>query len=595
MKSEVAGQAVEVRGGFGRTIDGRKRRGRVKGARVLAVIAASVVLSAAVPAQDRTPRPTTLAGRSTVYAPNAAIATSQPLATAAGLAVLERGGNAIDAAVTAAIVLTVVEPNMTGVGGDLFAMVWSARDKALQGLNASGRSGSLMTRDALASRGRTRVGQGIEAVTVPGALSGWAALLEKYGTISLADALAPAMAIADNGFPVTPIIASQWAAEASLLRRDAGAAATLLVDGQRAPKAGEWFRNPDLARTYREIAASGPAYLYGGPLGRRIAEFTQAKGGFLTPEDFAAHQVEWVQPISVPFKGYRLWELPPNSQGVAALEMLRLLEPYDLAAMGHNSAAYLHHLIEAKKLAYADIEYYVGDPAFMKEPVDRFLSDDWITGRRALLDPARAMERTDPGRAATASDTIYLAAADAQGNMISFINSVFDYFGSGVVVPGTGVLLHDRGVGFTMEEGRANTVAPRKRPFHTIIPAFVTRSTNTSGVRRDAAGDEPYMAFGVMGGAMQPQGHVQVLLDLLVFGMDPQQAVDAPRFRHMSGRRVALETPIGDGVRTALAKMGHEIVDERAIAFGGAQLVMKLPHGWAAASDPRKDGHAAGR
>ncbi len=562
------------------------------------VLMTTVVIAVAMlpmAAQPQAPRPTTLAGRSTVYAPNAAIATSQPLATAAGLAVLERGGNAIDAAVVAAAVLTVVEPNMTGVGGDLFAIVWSARDKALQGLNASGRSGSLMARETLAARKRTRISQGIESVTVPGALSGWAALLQKYGTLPLADALAPAIAIAENGFPVTPIIASQWAAEATLLRRDDGARATLLVDGARAPAAGEWFRNPDLARTYRAIATNGPSYLYGGALGRQIAEFTQSKGGFLTPDDFAAHQVEWVQPISVPFKGYRLWELPPNSQGVAALEMLRILESYDLKAMGHNSAAYLHHLIEAKKLAYADIEYYVGDPAFMTEPADRFLSDDYVRTRRALLDPSRAMERTDPGRAATASDTIYLAVSDAQGNMVSLINSVFDYFGSGIVVPGTGVLLHDRGVGFTMDEGRANTVAPRKRPFHTIIPAFVTKTARNAGVLRDASGDEPYMAFGVMGGAMQPQGHVQVLLNLLVFGMDPQQAVDAARFRHMTGRRVALESPIGDRVRAALTGMGHEIVDERDIAFGGAQLVMKLPRGWAAASDPRKDGHAAGR
>jgi len=296
----------------------------------------------------------------------------------------------------------------------------------------------------------------------------------------------------------------------------------------------------------------------------------------------------------VPYKGYRLWELPPNSQGIAALEMLRILETYDLQAMGHNTPAYLHHLIEAKKLAYADIEYYVGDPAHMKEPFDRFLSDDYVRARRALIDPAKAMERAEPGRAATASDTIYLTASDAQGNMVSFINSVYDYFGSGVVVPGTGILLHDRGVGFTMQEGRANTVAPRKRPFHTIIPAFVTKTTRGAGVLRDATGDEPYMAYGVMGGAMQPQGHVQVLLNVLAFGMDPQQAVDAPRFRHMSGRRVMLASPIGDSVRAALQAMGHEIGNERGVAFGGAQLIIKLPRGWAAASDPRKDGLAIG-
>lgn len=544
--------------------------------------------------QTQAPRPTTLAGRSTVYAPNGVIATSQPLATSAGLAVLQRGGNAIDAAVVAAAVLTVVEPNMTGVGGDLFAMVWSARDKTLHGLNATGRSGSLMTRETMAARGRTRVSQGIEAVTIPGSLSGWSALLEKFGTLTLAEALAPAIAIAEHGFPVTPIIASQWADEQSLLLKDDGARQALLVDGKRAPKAGEWFSMPDLARTYREMGSLGPKHLYGGALGRKVADFVQQRGGFLTADDFAAHAVEWVQPISVPYGGYRLWELPPNSQGVAALEMLRLLEGTDLKSMGHNSPAYLHHLIEAKKLAYADIEHYVGDPAAMTVQVDHFLSDAYIRDRKSLINPAKAMERAEPGRAATASDTIYLSVADKDGNMVSFINSVYDYFGSGIVVPGTGILLHDRGVGFTMTEGRANTVAPRRRPFHTIIPAFVTKTTRNNGVLRDASGDEPYLAFGVMGGAMQPQGHVQVLLNMLLFGMDPQQASDAARFRHMSGRRVALESPIDDATRAALRTMGHDIIDERNVAFGGAQLVLKLPRGWAAGSDSRKDGHAAG-
>lgn len=558
---------------------------------VLGVLGAGL---APLASQSQAPRPTTLAGRSTVYAPNGVIATSQPLATSAGLAVLQQGGNAIDAAVVAAAVLTVVEPNMTGVGGDLFAMVWSARDKTLHGLNATGRSGSLMTRETMAARGRTRVSQGIEAVTIPGSLSGWSALLEKFGTLTLAEALAPAIAIAENGFPVTPIIASQWADEESLLLKDDGARQALLVDGKRAPKAGEWFSMPDLAKTYREMGTLGPKHLYGGALGRKVAEFVQQRGGFLTADDFAAHVVEWVQPISVPYGGYRLWELPPNSQGVAALEMLRLLEGTDLKAMGHNSPAYLHHLIEAKKLAYADIEHYVGDPAVMTVDVDHFLSDAYIRDRRALINPAKAMERAEPGRASTASDTVYLSVADKDGNMVSFINSVYDYFGSGIVVPGTGMLLHDRGVGFTMTEGRANTVAPRRRPFHTIIPAFVTRTTRTNGVLRDASGDEPYLAFGVMGGAMQPQGHVQVLLNMLLFGMDPQQASDAARFRHMAGRRVALESPIDDATRAALRAMGHDIIDERNIAFGGAQLVLKLPRGWAAGSDSRKDGHAAG-
>ena len=394
----------------------------MKTASTVLIAVALITVAPGAQAPPQAPRPTTMAGRSAVYAPNAAIATSQPLATSAGLAVMERGGNAIDAAVVAAAVLAVVEPNMTGVGGDLFAMVWSAKDKTLQGLNASGRSGALMTRETLVSRKRTSVSQGIESVTVPGSLSGWAALLEKYGTLTLAQALAPAIAIADGGFPVTPIIADGWQDQERLLQRDEGARATFLIDGKRAPKAGEWFRNADLAKTFRDIATNGPKHLYGGPLGKTIAEFTQSKGGFLTPEDFAEHKVEWVQPISVPFQGYRLWELPPNSQGVAALEMLRLLETYDLKAMGHNSVAYLHHLIEAKKLAYTDIEYYVGDSASMKTPAEAFLTDEYINKRRLLIDPTKAMDRPAPGEAVTKSDTIYLAAADGQGNMVSFIN-----------------------------------------------------------------------------------------------------------------------------------------------------------------------------
>ena len=565
--------------------------------RTLTVAAfAALIFIVPMTAQNPTPTPVpqSMAARSTVYAPRGVIATSQPLASAAGLAVLQQGGNAIDAAVTAAAVLAVTEPQMTSMGGDVFAMVWSAKDKNLHGLNASGRSGSLMTRETLASRRRTSVAQGVESITVPGALSGWAALLERFGTLTLAQALAPAIRIAEEGFPVTPIIADDWAGEVNLLKRDPAATATFLVGGTRAPKAGEWFRNPDLAKTMMEVGEKGAKHLYGGELGQRIAAHVQKQGGFLTPEDFAAHKADWVQPVSVPYQGYRLWELPPNSQGIAALEMLRILETYDLKRMGHNSAAYLHHLIEAKKLAYTDIEYYVGDEASTKQPVDFFLSDDYIKSRRALIDPAKAMQRPEPGREATHSDTIYLAAADAQGNMVSLINSVFDYFGSGVVVPGTGLLLHDRGTSFTMTEGRANTVGPRKRPFHTIIPAFVTKTTKNSGVLRDATGEEPWLAFGVMGGAMQPQGHVQVLLNLLLFGQDPQAAADAARFRHMSGVRVILEPPIGGDVRSGLKTLGHDVGTGGIGSFGGAQLVMKLVRGWAAASDPRKDGLAIG-
>jgi len=528
-----------------------------------------------------------MAGRSTVYAPNGVIATSQPLATAAGLAVLQRGGNAVDAAVTAAAVLNLVEPHMTGIGGDLFAMLWSAREKRLVGLNASGRSGSRMTREALTAKGEETVPLfGAQPITVPGALSGWAALLDRYGTITLAEALGPAMRLAENGFPVSPIIAAQWAVEVERLKRDEGARATFLIEGTRAPRAGEWFKNPDLAASYRLIADSGPGVFYGGSLGRKIVDRLTEMGGYLTLDDLARHQAVWVEPISVPFRGHTVWELPPNGQGVAALEMLRILESYDLKAMGHNSAAYLHHLIEAKKLAFADLARWIGDPDAMAVPPERLLNDAFIQSRRAALDQHRAASRVEPGAAATSSETIYLAAADADGNMVSFINSIYWEFGSGVVVPGTGFALQNRGAGFSLTPGLPNTLAPRKRPLHTIIPGFVTRP--------GPDGEEPWMAFGVMGGSIQPQGHVQLLLNLLEFGMDLQDAIDAPRFRHFDGVRVGLEAPIPEAVRRALAAMGHEIVALPPADAGGAQAVMRLVRGWAAGSDPRKDGMAAG-
>jgi gamma-glutamyltranspeptidase/glutathione hydrolase len=555
-------------------------------ARALTLVTFLCTMSRAADSQQ--PRPVTLAHRSTVYAPHGMIATSQPLATAAGLAVLERGGNAIDAAVTAAAVLNVVEPMMTGIGGDMFALLWSAKDRKLYGLNASGRAGSLMTREALVAKGHAAMPEEtVEDVTVPGALSGWDALLRRFGTITLAQALAPAIGYAEGGFPVTPIIAADWATQVAKLKRDAGARATYLIDGTRAPRAGEWFQNPDLAHTLRLIAAQGPSVLYGGELGQRVAERVRALGGYLTPDDLRTHRPAWVEPIAVTFKGYRVWELPPNGQGVAALEMLRILEPYDLKALGHNSAAYLHLLIEAKKLAYADIARYVGEPTAMTVPLARLLSDRYTATRRALIDRTRAADRPGAGAPMTASETIYLTVADGAGTMVSFINSLYNAFGSGVVVPGTGFALQDRGAGFTLEPGLPNTLAPGKRPFHTIIPAFVTRPDSTGG-------EAPWLSFGVMGGSMQPQGHLQLLLNLLVFDMDLQDAIDAARFRHLDGRRVALEAPIADAVREALRALGHDVVSESGVAFGGAQAIMRLPRGLAAGSDPRKDGMAAG-
>ncbi|HVX40809.1 MAG TPA: gamma-glutamyltransferase, partial [Gemmatimonadaceae bacterium] len=525
-------------------------------------------------------RAATMAGRSPVYAPNGVAATSQPLATTAAINVLEHGGNAIDAAVTAAAVLAVVEPMMTGIGGDMFALVWSAKEKHLVALNASGRAGSLMTREELLRRGRTRMpSRGPETITVPGALAGWSALLAKYGTISLAQALQPAIEYAEHGYPVTPVIAGDWAPEQRILAADEGGRTTFLIDGHT-PAAGEWFRNPDLAATFREIAKEGPGALYGGPLGQRIVDHVRKLGGFLTLDDLRRNRPTWVTPISIPFHGYRIWELPPNNQGVATLEMLRILDAYDLKAMGHNSAAYLHHLIEAKKLAYADLARYVGDPDHLTVPPSYLLSDPFIAERRSHIDEHKAQVQVDPGPARTASETIYLTVADKDGNMVSFINSLFDEFGSGVIVPGTGFALQDRGAGFTMDPGLPNTVAPGKRPFHTLIPGFVTKPGPNSAP--DGTGDEPWMSFGLMGGAMQAQGHAQFLLNLLVFGENVQQAMDEGRFRHMSGTRVLVEPVIADSVIAQLRAMGHDVQVAPASMFGGSQAIIRLKRGYMA-------------
>jgi len=514
------------------------------------------------------------------------IATSQTLSSAAGLNVLQAGGNAIDAAVTAAAVLSVTEPHMTGIGGDMFAIVWLAREQKLIALNASGRAGSRMTRETLQTRGfRSGSQQGVMSVTVPGALAGWDMLVRTHGKRTLAQALQPAIAYARDGFPVSPIIAAQWANETNFLKRDSAAAATFLPGGH-APKAGDWFQNPDYARTLQEIAKNGIGTFYGGALGQRIVTRLEALDGFVTIDDLRKNAPNWVTPISVPFRGYRVWELPPNNQGIAALEMLRILETYDLKAMGHNSPAYLHHLIEAKKLAYADLDRFVGDADHLDMPAEQMLTDEFIAERRSHMNPTRAQERVDPGLARTKSETVYLTAADAEGNMVSFINSNYDYFGSGIVVPGTGFALHNRGAGFTLTPGLPNTVAPGKRPFHTLIPGFVTQTVNGR--------EQAYMSFGLMGGGVQAQGHVQFLINYFVFGMDLQAAIDAPRFRHYDGLRVALETPVTDSVREALKAMGHVLIDQPPVAFGGAQAIVRLPKGFAAGSDPRKDGMAAG-
>lgn len=558
----------------------------------LGLLALPLMLTLAEPTDAQVQRPTpTMAGRSTVYAPNGMAATSQPLATTTALNILQKGGNAIDAAVAAAAVLGVVEPMMTGPGGDMFALFWSAKEKRLVALNASGRAGSLMTREELVKRGRQRIQRGPESITVPGAVAGWDALVKKYGTMTLAQVLQPAIDYADKGYVVTPVIAGDWAEGRNLLSRDEGAKVTLLVNGE-APKAGDFFRNPDLANSYRLIAKEGPAALYGGALGQKIVAHLQKMGGFLTIEDLKKNEPTWVTPISTMYKGYRIWELPPNNQGIAALEMLRILDTYDLKAMGLNSPAYLHHLIEAKKLAYADLAKYVGDADHLILKPEQMLADPFIRERRSHIDEAKAMTRTEPGPERVSSETVYLTVADKDGNMVSFINSLFDEFGSGVVVPGTGFALHDRGLGFTMEPGLPNTVAPGKRPFHTLIPGFVTKPG--AQMAADGTGDTPYMSFGLMGGAMQAQGHAQFLINHLVFGMDLQASMDVARFRHESGTRVIVESAMSDETIAGLKALGHDVRMAPSTSFGGSQAIIRLAHGYAAGSDSRKDGHAAG-
>ena len=526
--------------------------------------------------------PAPVTGRSTVYAPHGMIATSQPLASAAGLRVLESGGNAFDAAIAASAVLSLTEPHMTGLGGDLFALFWSADEGRLVGLDATGRAGAKMTPERIRADGHDRVpGAGPGAVTVPGAIAGWAALAERYGSMPLADLLAPAIALAEEGFPVTPIIAGQWRGQVEKLKADPGAAATYLIDGERAPEPGEWFRNPDLATSLRMIAEEGADAMYGGALGRRVVDGLAELGGYLTHADMEAMEVRWVDPISIDYGDWTVWELPPAGQGVAALQMLGLLEPYDLASLGHNTPEYLHLLIEAKKLAFADLARYVADPDHMEVTTDELLDPDYLAERRRLLDPGTAAERVEPGELVTHSETIYLAVADEAGNQVSFIHSIFSYFGSGVVIPGTGFALQNRGAGFTLEDGHPNRVAPGKRPFHTLIPGFITQD------------GEPWAAFGVMGGSMQPQGHVQVFLNMAEFGMDPQAAIDAARFRHRGGPRVSIEN-ITPELRAGLEALGHEIVPWETTSYGGGQMVVRLDRGWAGASDARKDGLAIG-
>jgi gamma-glutamyltranspeptidase / glutathione hydrolase len=527
------------------------------------------------------------AGRSVVRAQNGMVASSQPLASQVGLDVLKRGGNAVDAAIAMAAMLNVTEPMMTGIGGDAFALVYWSRTKELKGLNASGRAPRALAREYFSKKGLKSIPNGgMEAVTVPGAFDGWVTLVEKYGTMKLPELLAPSIAYAENGFPVMEKTAEDWEAEVSKLKRTAAAAANYLVEG-RAPRAGELFRQPNLARTLRTLATGGRDAFYKGDIARAIVDYCQKNGGFITMEDLAATKSDWVEPISTNYRGYTVYEIPPNGQGLTALLALNILEGFDLSKMNQEPARYYHNLIEAMKLAFADRNRYIADPAFAKVPVSELLSKSYAAKRRALIDPEKAFDSPPPGDINLGSDTTYLTVVDKDGNAVSFINSLFDAFGSGVVAGDTGIVLQNRGTGFSLNPDHPNRLEPGKRPFHTIIPAMVLRD------------NQLFMSFGVMGGSIQPQGHVQVLVNIIDLGMDLQEAIDAPRFRFTTGRNVLLEEELTATVIDKLIAMGHVRARPPGIlrsSMGGGQALMIDPMSKTlmGASDPRKDGLAIG-
>lgn len=521
------------------------------------------------------------ATRSVVHAPNGMVATSQPLAATAGLRILLQGGNAFDAAVATAAALVVVEPMQTGLGGDMFALVYSQKHKKVEALNGSGRAPYKATRDYYLSRGFTAMPErGIFSITTPGTVDGWAEILEKHGTMTFAQVLQPAIEYAEQGFPVSEIISTQWKREESLLKQNKEAEETYLING-KAPKEGEVFKQPRLAATLRAIAEGGRDAFYRGDIARKIADYVQQEGGLLTFDDLAAHTSTWVEPIYTDYKGHRVYQLPPNGQGVVTLNLLNILENFDISSLEHNSAEYAHLVAEATKLAYADRDRYIADPDFAPVPVEHMLSKEYARQQGRKINMHTAAKDVGPGLEVK-SDTVYLTVVDKDRNVISFINSIFDAFGSGIVAGDTGIALQNRGNGFSLEEGHLNTLEPGKRPFHTIIPAMVFKN------------NKPYLSFGVMGGDMQPQGQVQVLLNLLEHGMNIQEAGEAPRLRYLNNE-VALESEFSDKVHFELMKKGHKVISMTDV-FGGFQGILIDPESGMlqGGSDPRKDGCAIG-
>ena len=521
-------------------------------------------------------------GRSVVMSTNGMIATSQPMAVQAGLEVLKSGGNALDAAVAASATLCVTEPQSTGIGGDCFILMHEAKTGKLHGLNGSGRAPGKATLEEFRKRGMTSIPErGILSVSIPGAIDAWQTALERFGTRSLDELLQPAIRFAEDGYAVTPVVADVWKRGEALLAAHPDSRRALLVNG-KAPAAGSRHRQPELAKSLRLVARGGKDAFYRGAIAEDIVKASRKIGGLLELEDFAAHRSDWVDPISTDYRGLRLFEIPPNGQGITALMTLNILENTRLGDLPHLSPGYLHTFTEAYKLAVAERDRFVSDPEFNTLPIAKLLSKDFAKHQFSRVDPGRAQAHPVASGMPEHHDTVYLTVVDKDRNAVSFINSLYQAFGSGVVAGDTGIMLQNRGFGFNLTEGHFNCIAPRKRPLHTIIPAMAYR------------GGQPVLCFGVMGGFFQAMGHAYVFSNWLDFGMDLQEAVDAPRFLPQAGT-LTVERPIPQATREALRRLGHD-VREADVPFGGGQMIyMDNESGvLQAASDPRKDGCAMG-
>ncbi len=532
------------------------------------------------------------ATRSEVIAVNGMAATSQPLCTQVALDILKKGGTATDAAIAANACLGLMEPTGNGIGGDLFAIVWDDDSQQLYGLNASGRSPKSLTLDWFLENGYDKIpAYGPLPVSVPGAVDGWFELHNRFGKLPMKEVLQPAIDYANNGFPVSELIAYYWNRSANFLSKYDGFSKVYMPDG-KAPQKGDVFKNPYLAKTYSKIAEGGRDAFYKGDIAKAIADYMKAQGGFLSYDDLANHHSEWVEPLSTNYRGYDVWELPPNGQGIAALQILNVLENEDISAMGFGTTEYIHHFVEAKKLAFEDRAKYYSDPAFNELPIDALISKEYSHARHKLITD-KAAKRYDAGEL-NQGETIYLTVADSDGNMVSLIQSNYRGMGSGMTPTDLGFILQDRGELFSLDKNHLNAYAPGKRPFHTIIPSFITKD------------GKPYVSFGLMGGAMQPQGHAQIVINLIDFGMNLQEAGDAPRINHMGssqptgeimtdGGTVFLESGIDYNTIRGLISKGHKVQFAKG-PYGGYQAILydEKRGVYFGASESRKDGQAAG-